>query len=95
MGRKRGQKKLTRKSSGRGGTKRKKKQEAGQRRGGKGLGLLGMLGHPGWGDSRRGCFVSGSTHEAWKESEEGLGCPSRQGMGPLLAHIMLLYIYIF
>ena len=42
MGCKRGQKKLTRKSSSRDGTKRKKKkQDADQRRGWKGLGLLG------------------------------------------------------
>lgn len=36
-----------------------------------------------------------STHEAWRESEQGLGYPSRKVMGLLPGHMMPVRIFFF
>ena len=97
MGCKRGQKKLTRKSSSRDGTKRKKKkQDADQRRGWKGLGLLG-----GGRDTQnreppgRAISCQAVPMRPGRKVKKVTGAHPGRGMGLLLAHLMLLCIIIF
>lgn len=94
-GRKRGRKKSTRKSRAEVGQRERRSRRQAREEAGRGWTSWGSQDTKDVDPPGRAVLLLVSTHEAWRESEQGLGYPSRKVMGLLPGHMMPVRIFFF